>query len=173
MKIKVLKEAGYEEAMLGLSLSFNREPADMPAVAKGLAKRGGGHGKFLESIAVWLDVTAPMDFWLQADTYRVGMTKQSESTMHTLTRTKLAQENFEAPIPLSYLNYLNSCIDGGAPIEFLKKMLPCGFLQRRVLCTNYKTLQHIINQRKGHKLPEWKTFIESLRPLEHYDLIGE
>lgn len=172
MEVKILKEAGYDEAILGLSLSYSK-PVDerMYIVAEKLAPRGNGHNKFLESIVAWIDVTAPLDWWAEMDTYRVGMTKQSSSTMHTLGRRRLVHSDFEEEIPHTYLSYLNSCIDGKAPLSLLKKLLPCGFLQRRILCTNYKTLQNIINQRTGHKLPQWGIFLEGLKDLEHYNLI--
>ena len=173
MEIKILEEAGFECAMKGLSLSYNKDPKDMEEVASKLSRLGKGHGKFLESMVVWLEVTAPLDFHIQLDTYRVGMTKQSESTMHTLKNRLLIQEDFEVNIPNSYLTYLNSCIEGNAPIEFLKKMLPCGFLQKRILCTNYMTLRNIIVQRSKHKLPEWKSFIQALEGLKYYRYINE
>jgi len=101
MKVKILDERGYDWALLGLSLSFEQDPADMPRVAQKLAFRGDGHNKFLESIVLWLDITAPRYWWQQFDTYRAGVSKQSASTMHTMTRRALTQEDFEHSIPRS------------------------------------------------------------------------
>lgn len=172
MEVTIIKEAGYDEAILGLSLSYNKEPGErMRIVAEKLAPMGNGHNKFLESIAVWMNVRAPLDWWAEMDTYRVGMTKQSQSTVHTLGRRRLRHDDFEEQIPQNHLSYINSCIDGKAPVHFLKKMLPCGFLQRRILCTNYRTLMNIKEQRTGHKLPQWGVFLEALKGLEHYELI--
>ena len=87
MKVTILKEAGYEEALLGLSLSFNRPWSEMVRVSKGLYNKDGGHNKFLESIYVWLEVTAPSYWWAEADTYRFS-TQQPKSTIHNgLSRT--------------------------------------------------------------------------------------
>ena len=172
MEVKILKESGFEEAMLGLSLSYNKPVDLMPTVAEKLAPVGVGHNKFLESMCVWIDIRAPLDFWIQYDTYRIFMSKQSESTMHTLKRRRLRQEDFEGGIDVAYLAHLNSCIDGNIPIDVLKKKLPCGFLQRRIVCTNYKTLQNIIRQRSKHKLPQWQVFCETMRSLEHYSMIS-
>lgn len=172
MKVEILDEQGFGWAMRGLALSYNKNPDDMPDVALRLGAMDRGHSKFLESIVVWIEVTAPLDFHIQLDTYRVGMTKQSESTMHTLMKTNLTQANFQEPIPNSYLNYLNSCIDGGAPLHILKKKLPCGFLQKRLLCTNYKTLKNIIQQRATHTLPEWRVFVKEMKKLKWYDYMG-
>ena len=86
MHIAIPKEAGYEEAILGLSLNKNQPIENMPNVLRRLAHKGGGHSKALESICVWLDITAPRFWWAEFDTYRVGMTKQSQSTIHTLIK---------------------------------------------------------------------------------------
>ena len=83
MNVTVLNEAGYQEALLGLSLSYEQSLDKMPAVAERLAQRDNGHNKFLESIVVWLDVIAPRYWWQEFDTYRIGVSKQSSSTMHT------------------------------------------------------------------------------------------
>ena len=84
MKVEVVNESGYTEALLGLSLSHNQPIENMADVALKLASKDGGHNKFLESIYIWLDITAPRFWWQEADTYRLS-TKQSESTMHTMT----------------------------------------------------------------------------------------
>lgn len=158
MKIKVLNEAGYPEAMLGLSLSYNQPMANMPAVARDLLLKGGSHIKFLESIAVWLDITAPRYWWQQFDTYRIGVTKQSESTMHTLMKRELTFDDFEGtPLPLSTLEAINWHIRNSS-LDIVKAALPEGFLQQRIVCTNYRTLRRILAQRINHDLYEWATF---------------
>ena len=161
MKVTIIKEAGYEEALLGLSLSYNKDPKNMRSVAMKLSSRDGGHNKFLESIVLWLDITAPRYWWQQFDTYRVGVTKQSESTMHTVLKRKLTQEDFEGPILTDTLEALNQLI---ADKDFgrLKNELPEGFLQRRIVCLNYKVIRHIIRQRRTHRLPEWQMFCDEL-----------
>lgn len=90
MKIDVLFEAGYEQALYGLSLSFKDRSisrktwwtadrfSSMRKLASKLYKMDGGHNKFLESIVVWLDVEASRAWWQEFDTYRIGTTKQSE-----------------------------------------------------------------------------------------------
>lgn len=169
MKVQVLREAGYEEALLGLSLSYNQPIEKMPRVADRLYCHDDGHNKFLESIAVWLDIIAPRYWWQQFDTYRVGMTKQSESTMHTLMKKPLSQESFEHPIHPDTLERLNALI-AARDFETVKVELPEGFLQRRVVCTNYKVLRHIVTQRLRHRLPEWTVFCQEVcSQLAHGD----
>lgn len=178
--VSKLYECGYEEAALGFSLSYktsiDRAKAILPKYAFGVP----GENKFLESIIVYLDITAPRYWWQEFDTYRVGVTKQSESTMHTLTKRPLQIDDFEF-ITDEYLVYLNKLIEDYKNADkdtrtekliLLKSSLPEGFLQRRIVCTNYKTLQNIVIQRSNHRLPHWKTFISFLlENLEHPEFL--
>lgn len=181
-KIKILEEHGYESAMLGLSLSYNRPIYEMKKVADKIYANGS-HGKFLESIQVWLDITMPRYFWSEFDTYRVGVTKQSESTMHTIFKKELTQNNFVQEIDRGLLYTLNKFIEeyhlfkelgegyeedlDGVFME-IKNLLPEGFLQRRIVCTNYKTLRNIIAQRKNHRLVEWQEFVKYIQENARY-----
>ena len=173
MEVIVLHEAGYREAMLGLSLSHNQPPSAMPKVAQKLCNKDGGHNKFLESIAVWLDITAPRFWWCQFDTYRAGVTKQSGSTMHTLMSRNLIHDDFAQPISSESLEALNRLRESGR-FERLKNELPEGFMQRRIVCTNYQTLRRMIKQRRTHRLKEWHIFIdEMLRQLQRTDFLED
>ncbi len=161
MRVLILEEHGHDAALLGLSLSYRQDPRRMPRVARRLCMRGGGHNKFLESIVVWLDVTAPRYFWQQFDTYRVGITKQSESTMHTMTMRPLGQADFAHPIPKPHLDHLNRLIEA-SDWEAVKRDLPESFEQRRIVCANYMALQRIVRQRATHRLAEWRAFIDAI-----------
>ena len=176
MKVKVLSESGYNEAVLGFSLSYNttieRTKTILPKYAFGIP----GENKFLESIVLWIDINAPLFLWTEFDTYRVGITKQSESTMHTLAKTELTFDNFEYSFLEFYLAYLNltrkEVLNGNITIDNLKSVLPSGFLQRRIVSMNYKCLQNIYNQRRNHRLPQWKYFCtEMLHQIEHPEFI--
>lgn len=171
MDVRILEENGYKFAMLGLSLSFNQNPEDMPGVARKLRFKGDGHNKFLESIVLWLDIVAPRYWWQQFDTYRVGVSKQSESTMHTMTARSLQQSDFAHPIPDEHLNHLNRLIHE-ASWEKVKWDLPESFLQRRIVCMNYMALQRVIRQRKKHRLSEWQEFISAvMEQARHPELL--
>lgn len=175
MKVKVRREAGHEEAMLGLSMSYDQPVENMPMVAEKLLCKGGSHVKFLEFIVVWLDITAPRYWWQQEATYRCGISRQSESTMHTILRHPLASHNFEDWIPVPTLERLNMLIKAES-FESVKNELPEGFLQRRIVVTNYKVLSHIYGQRKNHRLKQWRIFIEAiLRQVRypHFVTLGE
>jgi len=183
MQVKILKECGYDESVLGFSLSYNstieRAKEILPKYAFGIP----GENKFLESIYLWIDVTAPRFWWQEADTYRLT-TKQSESTMHTLKKCNLTLDNFEDSslnhnLKMmrwgfeKYLEYINNLLEGNLmSLSDIKCLLPEGFLQRRIWVMNYKCLQNIINQRKNHKLPQWHYFIdEILKQVEHPEFL--
>lgn len=168
MKVSLLSEFGYDEAMLGVSLSYNSSVTRAKEIAPKLAFGVPGESKFLESIYLWIDTTAPRYFWQEADTYRIS-TKQSESTMHTLMKKPLTMENFEEGTEVD-LDKLNSLIQGYKDFpdrkkyyfEKIKRSLPEGFLQRRIWTVCYKTFQNIYFQRKSHRLKEWHYFLDTL-----------
>ena len=145
---------------------------NMPKVADTLAHAGAGHSKFLESIMIWVQVTAPRYWWQEADTYRLS-SKQSQSTMFTTSfKNGLDQNDFELPIEASLLEKLNELTKNRDDLVELKSNLPEGYLQQRVWCFSYKTLQNIFNQRKNHTLPHWRHFCkEMLGQIEHPEYI--
>jgi hypothetical protein len=184
MSVKKVQEAGYKPALLGLAHNKKQSPEKMSVVAEKLADKDGGHNKFLESIIVWLDVRGPRYFWQEADTFRLS-TKQSESTMHTLTGELLGidmndgkavgrfmDENFEpSSCTPETLKWIYDAAKAGDLVA-VKKRLPEGFLQTRMWCMNYKTLRNIILQRRTHRLPHWKEFIrQTLEQIEHPELL--
>jgi hypothetical protein len=186
MNVKKIQEAGYKPALVGLAHNKKQSPEKMSVVAEKLADKDGGHNKFLESLVVWLDVRAPRYFWQEADTFRLS-TKQSESTMHTLTGELLTidihdaksvaqflAENFEPEsCTTETLQWIYDAAKTGDLVA-VKKRLPEGFLQTRMWCMNYKTLRNIILQRRTHRLPHWKEFIrQTLEQVEHPELLPE
>lgn len=163
MKVTVLEEAGLENALKGLALCYKSEydHDKMMRVADKLAHKDGGHNKFLESIVVWIEIDAPIYWWIQFDTYRVGVTKQSESTMHTLLKKPVSQKDFDQPIPLGVIDQVNLYIRSKR-LDMAKGLLPPAYRQKRIVCLNYKVLRGIIQQRKNHRLVEWSIFIDSI-----------
>lgn len=171
MLVTKISEHGYDEAVLGFSLSYNtsieRVKQILPKYAFGIP----GESKFLECMMLWLDVTAPRYWWQEADTYRVGVTKQSASTMHTLMKDGLSQEMFEFPLPNTMFENLKISYDflkedtttpAKQKLLAMKNMLPEGFLQRRIWMFSYKTLQNMYVQRINHKLPQWQYFLNTV-----------
>ena len=168
MEVKIIKECGYDEAILGLSLSYNVTDLEkMKKVADNLAQKEGGHNKFLESMILWIDIDAPRYWWQQFDTYRIGVTKQSGSTMHTLTKRELNFNDFEELISENVIETVNLLIRQ-KELELAKAHLPESFLQRRIVCTSYKVLRTIIQQRHTHKLKQWHYFIDEIYKQAKY-----
>lgn len=195
MKVLKIEEHGYESALLGLSLSFydhqndltewwsDEKKARAAKRAEALAFKGGGHNKFLESIQVWLFIQAPRSFWSEFDTYRVGMTKQSASTMHTIDKRFVDVFDFEyGTDPEAIQAFNNRLVEYRDPndkwfkdVTRLKDNLPEGWLQERVVCTNYMVLQNILRQRIKHRLRHWRSeFCDTiLREVDHPELLSE
>ena len=185
MEIKILKEDGYELALRGMAYSFKdrSEPVDAwfdrvkeraEKRAPLLAPKGGGHNKFLESMVVWIDVEAPRSFWSEFDTYRVGTTKQSESTMHTLSKRPPTHEDFEEGTTQMTINsFILQWQELKDDITKLKENLPEGYLQRRLVCTNYMMMRNIIKQRTNHRYRRWQKFIdEILIQVQYPEFLG-
>jgi hypothetical protein len=178
MIIHKLKEAGYEEAMLGFALSFydNQTPLGefwteekrkrASLKAKALAPIGGGHNKFLAAMHTWWVITAPRFWWLEFDTYKIATVSLSSSTMHTLGKRLATQEDFQAGTSQDLINAFNIELQrywAEGDISRLKANLPEGYLQTRVVNLNYMTLQNIIWQRRSHKLKDWKVFVSVVK----------
>lgn len=187
MRTKIISGPCFvDEALFGIGLSygltsdmkcdaaFRKSPTykQLEQVSRKLSHMQGGHNKFLETITLTLDVKAPRYWWQEFDTYRAGVTKQSESTMHTIMTRELNPEDFEHGINSKTWQYLvkqrSAYLHEKDPerkerlFVMLKNDLPEGFLQRRIVCLNVKTLQNMYNQRKTHRLPEWRQFFEDI-----------
>ena len=140
--IEVNRIDGLGDAIYGLGLSkgltsdmtINEFYQDdklyeqMLGVAKKLAGKGGGHDKFLESIQVWFVMDMPRYFWQEFDTYRVGGSKQSESTMYTLGKTILTTADFVEGYTEGMVERFQGMMRGVDRAE-AKKYLPEGFLR--------------------------------------------
>lgn len=184
MQVNILEEHGFESAIKGMAYSFKDRSTDVEPWWKSareraseraltLSQKDGGHNKFLESIQVWIDIEATRAFWSEFDTYRAGVTKQSESTMHTLSKRAPTVDDFEKGTPIEIIKtFIQLWEIYKLDVTTLKNCLPEGFLQRRIVCTNYKTLRNIIYQREGHRYKWWNVFIEEvMKQLEHPELI--
>jgi hypothetical protein len=180
MKVEIVNESGYDQALYGLFLSYavdgkEFDAARMAVVAEKLKTRLNGEDKFLRMISVWAVIDAPLFWWSQFDTYKVGTVAQSESTMHTIKKRDLTYSDFESAIPARTLDWLNCLIMiKTTTISELKNNLPSGFLQKRMVLLNYAVLKAIINGRAHHRLPQWHQFIVSIyNQVQHPELLPE
>ena len=190
MRIKLLGSQGYEHAVLGMMLSYGKtsfdnfgaDDQDIDRVANKLAGMDGGHNKFLEQIQYWLLIEAPLYWWKQFDTYRIGVSKSSESTMHKSWKNGLTQDNFENPVFPETLDKLNALIreyTGGLASPQRKQTveqmiinnLPDGYLQTRMVNINAKSLRNIYFQRKDHKLKQWRELCDYIKNMPYGHLI--
>ena len=191
MKVEVIDDSmcTIGQTMFGLGLSYGltsgmtlkefatEEHDDLYnrilKIATKLAHVGNGENKFLRQLPVSLDITAPMYWWKEFDTYKVGTTAQSESTMHTLLKNSITQDNFENFVPEDMLAHLEDLRVNKKFRELINE-LPMGWLQRRIVTCNYAVLQNMYNQRKNHKLPEWHIFCSAvLKGVDHPEWIDK
>lgn len=158
-----------------------------------LIKAGAEHRKFLRQIFVSVDITAPLFWWKEFDTYKIGTTANSCSTMHKLASTPITMDCFEFnklsdsnPMAeiikrhrLSTIDYLERLRKSYHEItnediknEIWKTLiedLPESWLQKRTITMNYENLCNMYQQRKSHKLTEWsKDFIQWWESLPYF-----
>lgn len=191
MRYKLIKHEGFEPAVLGMMLSYGKTSYDnfeattddINRVAAKLSPMDGGHNKFLEQIQYWILIQAPLFWWKQFDTYRVGVSKSSESTMHRSWKRGIFQDDFDGPVFLETIRKLNEIIEdyrkaasAGNPLASMLEQsiisnLPDGYLQTRLVNINAKSLRNMYFQRKDHKLSQWRKFCEWIRELPYGRLI--
>jgi len=140
-------------------------------LAKSLIKGGAETRKFLRQIFISVDITAPRYWWQEYSTYKIGTTEDSESTMHRSMKQFITEDMFVLDKcddiivnnntfdTLNTLNYLIKKYNETHDITYFrlfKQKLPEGFLQMRTCTMNYENIYNMRNQRKNHKLSEWK-----------------
>lgn len=151
-----------------------------------LANAGTDHGKFMRMIIVTLDIVAPLYWWKEFDTYKVGTTANSCSTMHKIAAMEFAIEDFsDEHLETGWLACLGDTIIpllNRARTKFIEtkdkrywwqmiQLLPSSYNQRRTVMLNYAVLQNIYHARRNHKLDEWHTFCDWIESLPYSDLI--
>lgn len=163
-----------------------------------LIMAGAPHRKFLRQVFVSVDITAPLYWWKEFDTYKVGTTANSCSTMHTLHKKKFELEDFSS----DYLSNLVVTEDGvleldtmgvldelimnlnGLRLMYLKtkdtvywkamvQLLPSSHNQKRTVTMTYENLLNMLEYRRGHKLNEWRKFCEWIDTLPYSGLLHE
>ena len=152
-----------------------------------LIKAGSEHRKFLRQIFVSVDITAPLYFFKELDTYKVGTVANSTSTMHKLASTPITIDCFEmgdfTPFidnfkidlswrtVVSYLEQLRQKYNETKDKRYWKeliRLLPESWLQKRTITMNYENILNMYRQRKNHKLTEWsKSFCDWVKTLPY------
>ena len=175
-------------------------PNDKELMLK-LRNAGTDHRKFMRMITVYLDITAPLYWWKEFDTYKVGTVANSCSTMHKIADKEFTMEDFSCEhlideaiyehdgldladariFPVSILRYtihaLNVCRNKFLETKDKKywwqmiQLLPSSYNQKRTVMLNYEVLANIYKSRKDHKLDEWRYFCEWCETLPLSELI--
>ena len=159
---------------------------------KSLSKAGNDHGKFLRMINVTCDITAPLYWWKEFDTYKVGTVANSCSTMHKIHAKEFTLDDFSCEhldeafkrdglVVAGYKRYLEYVIDGlnDAREMYLEtkdkyywwqmiQLLPSSYNQKRTVQLNYQVLKSMYFARKDHRLDEWHTLCEWMESLPYF-----
>ena len=163
-----------------------------------LRNAGTDHRKFMRMIIVYLDITAPLYWWKEFDTYKVSTVANSCSTMHKIADKEFTFDDFsheklinsacmeiqEQHIRISPIQALATtieCLNSYRDLYLQTKdkkywwqmiqLLPSSYNQRRTVMLNYEVLANIYKSRKGHRLDEWKTMLDWIEELPYADLI--
>lgn len=164
---------------------------------KRLVSAGSDHSKFMRMINVTVDVTAPLYWWKEADTYKVGTVRNSCSTMHKISAKEFTLDDFShehligdcIEFLTNIIDVLNEVRDAYIDYDNIKdklisditnkkdlwwqliQLLPSSYNQRATLQLNYAVLRNIYHSRKNHKLDEWHTFCDWIESLPYSELI--
>lgn len=159
-------------------------PTDLQTM-KNLSNGGPVHGKFKRMIKVYMDITAPLYWWKEFDTYKVGTNCDSCSTMHKIHAKRFYLQDFSAEhldvdneqFMLDMIVMLNRAREQFIATGNKKwwwqmiQLLPSSYNQRRTVELNYEVLTAMYRDRKNHKLDEWRTLCERVEELPYSELI--
>ena len=146
-----------------------------------LAKGGSVHAKYRRMIVVYLDIVAPLYWWKEYDTYKVGTVANSCSTMHKIAEKEFTLEDFscehlysdELEFFKEIVERLNGArqlyLDGKRKEDWWQmiQLLPSSYNQKRTVMLNYEVLANIYTSRKNHKLDEWRDFCKWIEELPY------
>ena len=150
-----------------------------------LANGGAVHAKYRRMIPVFLTINAPLYWWKEFDTYKVGTVANSCSTMHKIHTKEFTLDDFSHEhLSNTCRHHLRwtICLINDARIGFLEtkdkdwwwhmiQLLPTSYNQKRTVMLNYEVLVNIYHSRKNHKLDEWHTFCDWIKALPYSELI--
>lgn len=176
-------DSNFEYAY-GAMHTFKIGPNDLDLM-KRLIKGGPDHSKFMRMIGVSLDIVAPLYWWKEFDTYKVGTVANSCSTMHKIhdkefTIDDFSHEHLVGPsmsilkTTIDTLNYWRDAYNLYNNKEYwwnMIQLLPTSYNQRRTVTLNYSVLANMYKARKAHKLDEWVDFCKWIETLPYSELI--
>ena len=150
-----------------------------------LCTAGTDHRKYMRMMNVYMRITAPLYWWKEFDTYKVGTTCNSCSTMHKIHDKEFELDDFSHEhlnhLSVTFLNYTITALNYARKsfMEYGSKdywwqmiqLLPSSYNQTRNVMMNYEVLANIYNSRKDHKLDEWREFCKWIETLPYSELI--
>lgn len=158
-----------------------------------LAKAGTDHRKFMRMITVYVDILAPLYWWKEFDTYKVGTVANSCSTMHKIAEKEFTFDDFShehltdllapnnATNPVNAMEHIIFCLNFYRDLYLTEKnkvywwqmiqLLPSSYNQRRTVMLNYEVLANIYKSRRNHKLDEWHVLCDWIESLPLAELI--
>ena len=160
--------------------TFVLGPNDL-SLARRLAKAGSDHRKFLRQVLVSMDITGPLYWWKEFDTYKVGTVANSTSTMHKIHAKPFGREDFScdgmSDAGLAVLDQIISYLEA-ARLRFVEtkdrqdwldmiQLLPESYNQLRTVTLNYEVLINMYYARRSHKLTEWHTLCDAIKGLPY------
>ena len=213
IKIEKTEVYGWEAAIRGMRNPMNSWEKSDSDFSKGmrigendlklmkkLSAAGNDHGKYLRTINVTCDITAPLYWWKEFDTYKVGTVANSCSTMHKIHAKEFTLDDFscehlfdgvytpEEQDNFDYYDTTTSCLI--YTIQFLNfhrkkyiatkekrhwwqmiQLLPSSYNQKRTVQLNYQVLKNMYGSRKNHKLDEWRQFCEWIESLPYAECL--
>lgn len=172
------------EYAYGAMHTFKIGPNDLDLM-KRLVKAGTDHSKFMRMIGVSLDIVAPLYWWKEFDTYKVGTVANSCSTMHKIHDKEFSLDDFShehlvgpsmsiLKTTIDTLNYWRNAYNAYNNEEYwwnMIQLLPTSYNQRRTVTLNYAVLANMYKARKAHKLDEWVEFCKWIETLPYSELI--
>lgn len=187
----------YKAVQYSDEYTYDIGPNDRDLMAR-LRNAGTDHRKFMRMIIVYLDITAPLYWWKEFDTYKVGTVANSCSTMHKIADKEFTFDDFsheklinsacmeirEQHIRISPIQALATtieCLNSYRDLYLQTKdkkywwqmiqLLPSSYNQRRTVMLNYEVLTNMYKSRCNHKLDEWHTFCDWIERLPYSELI--
>lgn len=148
------------------------------ALMRKLVAAGSDHRKFLRMIGVSMDITAPLYWWKEYDTYKVGTVADSCSTMHKIAAKEFALEDFshehltavslcQLTQTIHTLNFFRDRFNGpdGDKTDWWQmiQLLPSSYNQKRTVTLNYEVIRNMYHARKDHKQDEWRVFCKTMK----------
>ena len=199
LKIENTDIYGWEAAIRGMRNPKNSwermdstyDPVDLGEndlkLAMQLANAGQVHGKFLRMITVTVDITAPLYWWKEFDTYKVGTVANSCSTMHKIQAKEFTMDDFSTEHLLedslfAFNNVIHELNRHRQNFLFLKdkkywwqmiQLLPSSYNQKRTVQMNYAVLRQMYHSRHNHKLDEWRDLCKWVESLPYSELITD